>query len=291
VRAYAAGRYREAIDLFRDADRQAPSAALSFDMARAFTQLGDDAGALSAYREYLRRSENPEDAAEVERTVKKLSLRLAARGIQQVTVLSTPPGATVLLDGEPFGVTPATSETRPGSHTLTIRLQGYADQNRRFDLPVSEAIDVRVTLEERPAPAPPAAAAAPTLGPPAPAAPAEDSRPSRSGIPLRTVGIISLGTGGAALGGALVFELLRQSAENKAKNEQEQVGLAKEIDTIHARRDTARVLAGVGAGLVAIGGTLFLLSPSSSPSGKDQGTAVKLNVTGTDFRAVVSGRF
>ncbi|HEX7671782.1 MAG TPA: hypothetical protein VF395_19445, partial [Polyangiaceae bacterium] len=43
VRAYAAGRYREAIDLFRDADQRAPSAALSFDMARAYTRLGDDA--------------------------------------------------------------------------------------------------------------------------------------------------------------------------------------------------------------------------------------------------------
>ncbi|HEX7672256.1 MAG TPA: PEGA domain-containing protein, partial [Polyangiaceae bacterium] len=254
------------------------------------------------YREYLRRSENPEDAAEVERTVKKLSRRLSTRGIQQVTVLSTPSGATVLLDGERFGVTPATSETRPGSHTLTVRLQGYADETRRFDLPVSEAIDVRVTLDARATPAPPAAAAstAPTPGPPsseratapAPAPPAKDySRPASSGIPLRTVGIISLGAGGAALGGALVFELLRQSAENKAKSEQEQVGLAKEIDMIHARRDTARVLAGVGAGLVAIGGTLFLLSPSSSPSGKDQGTAVKLNVTATALRAVVSGRF
>src|SRR4051794_40263945 len=62
VRAYAAGRYREAIDLFREADQRAPSAALSFDIARAYTQLGDDAGALSSYREYLRRSENAEDA-------------------------------------------------------------------------------------------------------------------------------------------------------------------------------------------------------------------------------------
>jgi hypothetical protein len=303
VRAYAAGRYQDAIDLFRDADRRAPSAALSYDMARAYVGLGDDAGALGSYREYLRRSENPDDAAEVQRTVKKLSRRLAARGIQQVTVLSTPPGATVFLDGERFGVTPATSETRPGTHTLTVRLDGYVDENRGIEVPVKEPIDVQVALQERPSPAspvpsppvpataPPALSGEPAASPDEASAPPEGGHSSTALNPVRTTGIIALGAGGAALGGALVFELLRRSTENEAKNEQEQVSLANEINTIHSRRTTARVLASVGGGLVAIGGTLFLVSLSSSPSGKDRGTAMKLDVTGTDLRAVLSGRF
>src|SRR5262249_30798358 len=39
--AYKAGHYKDAIDLFLDANRLSPSAALSFDVARAYEKLGD----------------------------------------------------------------------------------------------------------------------------------------------------------------------------------------------------------------------------------------------------------
>jgi len=88
---------------------------------------------------------------------------------------------------------------------------------------------------------------------------------------------------------------LRRDSEGKAKGEQEQVSLANELDTVHARRTAARVLTGVGVGLAAIGGTLFFLSPSTSSSSpspvKDRGAAMKLDVTATAVKAVVSGRF
>lgn len=296
VRAYAAGRYREALELFRDADRRAPSAALSFNMARAYAQLKDDPSALRSYREYLRRAENSADAAEVRRTVEALSRRLADRGIQQVTVLSTPPGATVFLDGERVGVTPFTTETTPRAHTVTLRLEGYAEENRRFQLPVNDALDVRVALQQESAVRSSSAEVAerPPARPRKPAA--ERSLASKSvskstgARPLRTVGIVALGAGGAALGGAVAFELLRRDAEQKAKDEHEQVRLAAEVDTIHSRRTAAVILGGVGAGLAAIGGVLFLVSPNA-PAAQDRGAQMKLNVTTTALTAMVSGRF
>ena len=56
--AYAAGHFKDAVDLFLAADQLANSATLSFNIARAYEKLHDDAGALRWYRDYLRRSPN-----------------------------------------------------------------------------------------------------------------------------------------------------------------------------------------------------------------------------------------
>src|SRR5205085_4482 len=47
-------------------------------------------------------------------------------GSQTVTVTSTPPGASVLVDGQPQGVTPATvSLSRKSEHTVELAAAGY----------------------------------------------------------------------------------------------------------------------------------------------------------------------
>jgi len=51
--AYNAGHYKDAVDLFLAADHLAPSAPLSFNIARAFEKLGDDSGALRWYPRLL----------------------------------------------------------------------------------------------------------------------------------------------------------------------------------------------------------------------------------------------
>src|SRR5256885_1412366 len=48
--AYSAGRYKDAIDLFLQADALASSAALSFNIARAYEKIGDDAASLQCER-------------------------------------------------------------------------------------------------------------------------------------------------------------------------------------------------------------------------------------------------
>jgi tetratricopeptide (TPR) repeat protein len=289
VLAYAAGRYADAVELFRDADRREPSAAFSFNMARAYEKLGDDAGALRSYRDYLRRAKNPDDGAEVRRLVESFSNRLAARGVQQVTIISTPPGATVVLDAEPVGVTPWTAELTPGAHTAALHLGGRVDVVRRFQVPVNDAIDVQVALQTEPTRTPESTAIARHGTPGSLETPPQRplSQPAR---PLRTVGIVAMSAGGAALGGALAFELLRRDAEQKAHSEHEQIRFAQDIDTMESRRTAARVLGGVGAGLAAIGGVLFFLHPSEPPA-QDRAAQLKLNVTTTTVAGWVSGRF
>jgi tetratricopeptide (TPR) repeat protein len=59
--AYSAGRFKDAIDLFLQADALASSAALSFNIARAYEKIGDDAASLQWYRDFRRREESRAD--------------------------------------------------------------------------------------------------------------------------------------------------------------------------------------------------------------------------------------
>src|SRR5215831_11707527 len=54
--AYKKKKYKQAIDYFLEADKLYPSPVLSFNAARAYEDLGDEAGALRFYRSYIRLS-------------------------------------------------------------------------------------------------------------------------------------------------------------------------------------------------------------------------------------------
>lgn len=264
VAAYRDGRYRDAIDLFIQADRLAPSPAFSFNVARAYAQAGDVAHALRWYRDYLRRSPNASNEGDVKALVLEYERELAKRGVQQLTVLSTPAAATVVLNGTPVGVTPWTGELQPGSYRLELSLRGFAESTRDVALPRERAIDVSVELT-------PAAEAAP--GVPANAAPAR-SQPTSTATPTAPPAAsqahspekreskfgpwpwITLGAGGAALGGAVVFELLRDGSQDRARRERTQIGYQDALDQMEGRQTAARVLAGLGGALMVGGGVL-----------------------------------
>jgi hypothetical protein len=149
---------------------------------------------------------------------------------------------------------------------------------QRFDLAVSEPLDVRVTLRPEPAvPIEPTGAAGAS---PSPA-------PAR---PLRILGISALGAGGLALGGALVYEMLRRDAQHDAENEHVQIRLADDLDKIQSRRTAARVLGGLGAGLAAAGAILLIVNPSDPPT-QDLTAQVKVAVMPSSVTGAVFGRF
>src|SRR6185295_10720910 len=108
VTAYGERRYEDAVRAFQSADAIQPSAALSFNIALAFERLNNSLAALRWYRDYLRRSPLAANAAEVQARVVELAGQLAERGLQQLSVLSTPEGAAVRIDQQPAGVTPLT---------------------------------------------------------------------------------------------------------------------------------------------------------------------------------------
>jgi tetratricopeptide (TPR) repeat protein len=273
---YSQGKFSDAVDQFLAADRIGPSAALSFDIARSYEKLGETSLTLRWYRDYLHRAGNPADAAKVHRTIVSLEHELQNKGVQQITVRSIPRGATVAIDGEPAGVTPMTTDLPPGRHRLTMTHDGYEKAERLFNLAPDEAQDIDTRLAQ----AAPAAAApavpAPVPGEPPPdsAAQAPPSAPYTAPAPrsqaasptMRTLGIIGMSVGGAALGTSLAFEILRRDSVNDAKNDPTQVGYASKLNAANDRQTASRVLLGVGAGLAVTGGVLFFVGARGTHS-------------------------
>jgi tetratricopeptide (TPR) repeat protein len=262
VAAYNAGLFTEAVELFVAADRTLPSAALSFNIARAYEQLKMSAQALRFYRDYLRRESGPPNANTEAATARiaLLERALMERGQQQLTILSDPEGASLTLDGKLLGRTPWTGELTPGMHQLVLVSTGYEDAVRQFELPAAHALDLRVSLVPRAAAAP--KAPTPPAFPPAPRSPAPTTEPAHP----RGFGVlpfITLGAGGAALIAAAGFELSRRSAEREAEvPELPQIAYQERLDAMHSRQNTARALAAVGGVLAVAGGVLIFLDPA-----------------------------
>jgi hypothetical protein len=268
VEAYEKRHYKDAVDLFLEADHIAPSAPLSFNIGRAYERLGDDTSALRWYRDYLRRSAGAQNADSVRELVTKLALSLSKKGVQQVTVLSSPAGATVNVDQQPVGVTPWTGELAPGKHRVLLTLRGYADTEQEFELAATEPLDVSLRLEAAkpgvvasPAPSENATAAPPAAAGVAPVAPVAPVSTEARG--LGPWPWITLGAGAAALGGSLAFELMRRSAEDDAKHDPTQLGFQESVDRMQSRKTTARVLLGIGGAAVVTGAVLVFVDRKS----------------------------
>jgi len=259
--AYSAGRFKDAVDLFLAADQLAPSAPLSFNIARAYEKLSDDAGALRWYRDYLRRNPDATNASTVRPLIAQLADSLRKKGVQQLTVLTSPAGATVTVDDRPVGVTPWTGELPPGEHHLLLSLRGYTDVEQTVSLAPDQPLDTNVRLEQLAAAPTNLQVAAPPPTAPAPTAPVNDT--TSQGKKLGIVPWVTLAAGGVALGGALTFELLRRSAENDAKAADNQKDYYEHLQTEQSRQTTARIFLGTGGALLLTGGLMLLLDKGS----------------------------
>jgi tetratricopeptide (TPR) repeat protein len=260
--AYRAGRYARAIELFLAADALAPSAPLSFNVARAYEKLGDAAKALRYYRDYVRRAPPSAQVNEARASIASLEARLMRRGVQQVSVRSEP-NADLSIDGRWLGSTPWTGELAPGPHRLVLTRPGFVANTGTFELSAERALDVDVRLEpsngERASPP-----ASPAQGSVVPARsphhePAKDTSTDATFGPWPW---ITLAAGGATLAAAGLVEISRQSAEDDARRAGDQLAYADALETMHDRQTAARVLLGVGGGLVAVGTTLVIIDLS-----------------------------
>lgn len=263
VVAYDAQRFQEAVEFFLAADRLVPSAALSFNVARAYEGLTDTARALRYYRDFLRRAPGASNAnADAARErVAALEAILMARGQQQLSVFSEPSGAELVIDGRPVGTTPWSGELTPGTHRLALSRTGHAGATRVIELGPAHALDVSLALPALPASDSGAPSAAPPPQTPMPLAAASGESSWRAGFgPWPWV---TLGAGGAALLAAGAFELSRRSAESDAEApELPQIAFKERIDAMHARQTTARALVAVGSVLALAGGALIWLDPA-----------------------------
>ena len=248
--------YREAIDHLTCANQLVPSAELAYNIAVTYDAMEDAASALRWYREYRRQGGADADSEPVQVKVAELEAELQARGVQQVTIVSTPPGATLRIDEQAMGLTPFTLELKPGRHRYQLAAPERATVDATFELRPDRSLDVVVELGPAQAPTPAAdGAAAVVLIPAAPRAPA--SEPGLvEGIGTWTW--VSLGAGALLLGGAAGVELKRRQIEDEL-HDVSQVRFQERYDSMSAHQTTARVLFGLGAAALTLGGVLFVL--------------------------------
>jgi hypothetical protein len=239
VAAYRDGAFYDAVAIFLDTQRVYPDTQLCFNIARAYENLGNASAALRYYRDYLRQADRPSDGEEVRERVRKLEQRLADRGAQQLTVISQPEAATVMLDGKPVGIAPWTGETYPGKHRLALRLDRHVPQEEIIDVDAYAARDFTVTLVPEP---------------PRPVQPTRPVAPEREPPGVRMGSLVTLGIGAALLGTALV-----------AQTASKESGMSS----------PAAFFAGSGLGVASVGGIMLYFDLSPSPvatSRKDSAT-------------------
>ncbi len=287
AKAYQNGRYDDAIRFFTEADRLAPSAPLSFNIARVHARVGDNSQALRFYRDYLRRAPNAANAGEVREIVEKYEAELASAGKQQLSVLTTPNGASAIVNGSAVGKTPWTRDLAPGEYRVELSHPGYAPAVRVVKLTLDHAEDVIVELEALPAPA--ATSAVTTQAGPDAEARTAPAREARSASNFGAWPWVTLGVGGAALGGALAFEFSRDAAEDSARRESRQIAFSEKIEQMESRKTTARVLASIGGALVVTGGVLLALDLWQDGQGGAVGASVMLEPS--QCAAGVTGAF
>ncbi len=143
VRAFKEGRFADAIRFFRAAYRRGAPASELWNIARCDERLDDAERAVHAIDEYLaQRDLPPADRADAERELRGIASRPS-----MLTVTTVPPGALLVIDGrQTVGPTPVTVDVGAGSHTLTLRRDGFAPETRPFEARYGRAIIVSLDL-------------------------------------------------------------------------------------------------------------------------------------------------
>jgi hypothetical protein len=146
------GRPLEALQELAASYQLYPSWASLYGMAMCQEALGRVALAADLYDQALR--EGGEDIPAEEQqlmrdTVRELRAQAGETGPRATGTLaidSSPPGATILVDGEPAGPSPLQTELTPGTHRVTARMDGYESQQQDVSIDAAITTAIRFAL-------------------------------------------------------------------------------------------------------------------------------------------------
>lgn len=145
VKAFEEGRYVDAIRLFRGSQALGGPSSEAWNVARSLERLDDAEGASAAIDEYLAAHDlAAQDRAQAERESRSLKARPST-----AVVTTTPPGASVTVDGQPAGgPTPTSFELRPGTHTIALDRPGCRPVSQVVEARFGRAVVVALDLVE-----------------------------------------------------------------------------------------------------------------------------------------------
>jgi hypothetical protein len=148
AKAYADGRYNDAIRYFEEAYRLGGPPFELWNIAKCHVRLDQPEQAAEVLERYLAlQSLPPEDREEAEQQLDGLRKRPST-----LTVASSPTGAGVSIDGKPVegARTPLTVSVPPGQHTVAVALPKYVIETREVEARYGRAVILDVPLDEDP---------------------------------------------------------------------------------------------------------------------------------------------
>lgn len=145
-RALQAGKCSEALVHYRRSLELAQRSRTLFNIATCEEDLGQPALAWRDYHAFLRLAEDRDAAIVVEARTRIEVLRKRLRG--QVSLESSPAGASVMVDGErqARGETPVTLSLEPGRHVLRVSMPGTVAVERIVEVVPDDQISLHVEL-------------------------------------------------------------------------------------------------------------------------------------------------
>ncbi len=154
--AYREGRYAEAYVAFEQAFALDQKPAWLYNMAKIKEKLADYTAAVELLDRYVaafRKQNNgadPPNATDVANMRRDFEQR-AYTALPEVTVVSTPSGAQILLgaNGPTLGSTPLTTHMKPGRYPLVLRLADHDDLQTELVVPLSGTVRVVLSLNAK----------------------------------------------------------------------------------------------------------------------------------------------
>lgn len=142
--AAQAGRYDEAVRLYRQAIALIEHPDLLVRLAQVLTVQGDHRGALSSCQRAL----SSELLTPQTETVARQCVSTANAHLDEVTAVidTNPQGASIRLDGSPIGLTPWRGSLPPGRRQFDFELDGYRAATRLVDATKGSKVNLRVLL-------------------------------------------------------------------------------------------------------------------------------------------------
>jgi hypothetical protein len=211
VQEYEAGKWTEAIMLFRRAHGLAPSARTHRGLGLAYYEASDYVKAVEHLDAALADTRRPLTGGQ-RQSVKDALLRARAM-VGELLLRVTPATASVTIDGRALTAHAKPIRLNVGLHTLELHAPGHASERRTVDVVGEQRSALTIALQ-------------PSAGRGTASGPAQRGRDDQrlaatdsaaasddAGLPLGP--IVLLGAGGAALSAALVTGLLEKSKEDE----------------------------------------------------------------------------
>jgi len=143
VRAFAEGRFRDAMALFGASYRAGGPPTELWNVARCQLKLDNPEDARRTLEEFLERKDlGDSDRADGRRLLDEIERRPST-----FVVASTPAGATVNVDGRALGITPFASTLAPGAHEVKVERAGAGSTTRHVEARDGRAIVISVDLQ------------------------------------------------------------------------------------------------------------------------------------------------